>query len=122
VAVIEAACTDCPAMNELEARSWWRELVDAAHRADLRELRGDLRVVHRIERILVLHLRDEQFRKRSSMSAALAVDVELAFALVAPVELAALNASVMVLMWCPSVMSDWVIGDWFYSITVCSIT
>ena len=36
------------------------QLVDARHRADLRELRGDLRVVDRVQRVLVLELRHEQ--------------------------------------------------------------
>jgi hypothetical protein len=38
-------------------------LLDAVHRADLRQLRGHLRVVHRVERILVLQLRGEQLEE-----------------------------------------------------------
>ncbi len=39
------------------------QLLDAADRVDLRHLARDLGVVHRVERVLVLHLRDEQFEK-----------------------------------------------------------
>ncbi len=35
----------------------------AVDRVDLRHLAGDLRVVHRIKRVLVLHLRDQQLEK-----------------------------------------------------------
>ncbi len=36
------------------------EPLDAGHGLDLRHLAGDLRVVERVERVLVLHLRDQQ--------------------------------------------------------------
>ena len=41
------------------------ELIDPVDGADLRELRGHLRVVHGIERVLLLQLRHQQFEKRA---------------------------------------------------------
>ena len=39
------------------------ELLDAADGVDLRHLAGDLRVVQRVQRVLVLHLRDQQLEE-----------------------------------------------------------
>ena len=39
------------------------ELLDACHRVDLRDLRGHLRVVQRVHRILVVQLGDEQLQE-----------------------------------------------------------
>jgi hypothetical protein len=39
------------------------ELLDAVDGVDLRHLAGDLRVVHRVERVLVLHLRHQQLEE-----------------------------------------------------------
>jgi hypothetical protein len=40
------------------------QVADPGDGADLRHLRGDLRVVDRSERILVVHLRDQQLQER----------------------------------------------------------
>jgi hypothetical protein len=52
-------------LRELRIQALHRgvELVDSADRLDLRHLAGDLRVVHRIQWILVLQLRDQQLEK-----------------------------------------------------------
>ena len=52
-------------LHELVGQALHRrvELLDAAHGVDLRHLARHLRVVHRRERVLVLHLRDEQLQK-----------------------------------------------------------
>ena len=39
------------------------ELIDPLDGIDLGELRGDLRVIHRIERVLIVHLGNQQFQK-----------------------------------------------------------
>lgn len=39
------------------------QLIDAGNGADLRHLRSDLRVIQRIERILIAHLRNQQPEK-----------------------------------------------------------
>jgi hypothetical protein len=39
------------------------ELLDARDGADLRHLAGELGVVHRVERVLVLQLRDQQLQE-----------------------------------------------------------
>ena len=47
----------------VQARHRGVELVDAADGVDLRHLAGDLRVVQRVHRVLVLHLRDQQLEE-----------------------------------------------------------
>ena len=39
------------------------ELVDAGHGGELGQLAGDLRIVERVQRVLVLHLRDQQLHE-----------------------------------------------------------
>ena len=58
------------------------QLVYTGHRAELRHLRGHLRIVHRVQRILVLHLRDQQLEEtilRSFAVEVFAAELELAF-------------------------------------------
>src|SRR5206468_5812068 len=65
VAAHERRTLQCLHLHELRRQAVHGrvQLLDAVDGVDLRHLARDLRVVHRIERVLVLHLRDQQFQE-----------------------------------------------------------